>query len=106
MKTEAKPAYYLHLAVAPTKMNERYEWFLENHRDRRAEITPVICDHSERKVVKLARFERVLQSAMKQSLHLSIPKLNSPVNVSEFIKSPVEGEKYIAHCEDEKEKDC
>jgi 16S rRNA (uracil1498-N3)-methyltransferase len=105
VKTEAKPAYYLHLAVAPTKMNERYEWFLEKTTEIGVrEITPVICDHSERKVVKLARFERVLQTAMKQSLHLSIPKLNSPVNVSEFIKSPVEGEKYIAHCEDEKEK--
>jgi len=105
IKTEAEQPYYLHLAVAPTKMNERYEWFLEKTTEIGVrEITPVICYHSERKVVKLERFERVLQTAMKQSLHLSIPKLNSPVNVSDFIRSSFEGEKYIAHCEDEKEK--
>lgn len=105
VKTEPKPPYYLHLAVAPTKMNERYEWFLEKVTEIGVqEITPIICDHSERKVVKLDRFERVLQTAMKQSLHLSIPKLNAPENASEFIKSQVEGEKYIAHCEDDKVK--
>jgi len=105
VETEVQPSYYLHLAVAPTKMNERYELFLEKVTEIGVqEITPVICDHSERKVVKLDRYERVLQTAMKQSLHLSIPKLNSPINVSEFIKSPFEGEKYIAHCENEKEK--
>lgn len=105
VETETKSAYYLHLAVAPTKMNERYEWFLEKTTEIGVrEITPVICDHSERKVVKLDRFERVLQTAMKQSLHLSIPILNPPVKVSEFIKSQIEGKKYIAHCEDEQEK--
>ena len=105
VKTEAAPPYYLHLAVAPTKMNDRYELFLEKVTEIGVqEITPVICDHSERKVVKLERFERVLQTAMKQSLHFSIPKLNIPVNVSEFIKSPLEGNKYIAHCEDENQK--
>ena len=105
VETETQPAYYLHLAVAPTKMNDRYEWFLEKATEIGVrEITPVFCDHSERKVVKLDRFERVLQSAMKQSLHLSIPKLNPPVHVSEFIKCSLEGEKFIAHCEDEKEK--
>ena len=105
VKTEENHPYYLHLAVAPTKMNDRYELFLEKVTEIGVqEITPVICDHSERKVLKIPRFERVLQTAMKQSLHFSIPKLNNPINVSEFIKSPLEGNKYIAHCEDEKEK--
>lgn len=105
VKTEAAPPYYLHLAVAPTKMNDRYEFFLEKATEIGVqEITPVICDHSERKVVKLERFERVLQTAMKQSLHWSIPRLNIPVTVSKFIETPLEGNKYIAHCEDEHEK--
>ncbi|MCM4158839.1 16S rRNA (uracil(1498)-N(3))-methyltransferase [Antarcticibacterium flavum] len=98
---EAKPAYYLHLAVAPTKMNDRYEWFLEKATEIGVrEITPVICEHSERKVVKLERYERVLQSAMKQSLHLSIPKLNKDQAFSDFISSEIEGDKFIAHCEE------
>ena len=99
---EARPNYWLHLAVAPTKMNDRYEWFLEKATEIGIdEITPVICDHSERKVVKLDRYERVLQSAMKQSLHFRMPKLNEPVSFSEFINKDINAEKFIAHCEED-----
>ncbi len=105
VKKEETPKYYLHMAVAPTKMNDRYEWFLEKATEIGVmEITPIICDHSERKVVKLDRFERVLQSAMKQSLHFTLPKINQPVRFSEFVTDTPEGTKYIAHCEDELEK--
>lgn len=105
VKEEAKPKYHLHMAVAPTKMNDRYEWFLEKATEIGVmEITPIICDHSERKVVKLERFERVLQSAMKQSLHFTLPKLNAPVRFSEFVSDTPEGTKFIAHCEEEQEK--
>lgn len=105
IQKEKLPNYYLHLAVAPTKMNDRYEWFLEKATEIGVmEITPVICDHSERKKVKTERFERVLQSAMKQSLHFSLPKLNQPVRLSEFITDTPEGTKFIAHCEEGKEK--
>ncbi|RKS53138.1 16S rRNA (uracil1498-N3)-methyltransferase [Gillisia mitskevichiae] len=105
VKKEDKPKYYLHMAVAPTKMNDRYEWFLEKATEIGVmEITPIICDHSERKVVKLDRFERVLQSAMKQSLHFTMPKLNQPVRFSEFVTDTPEGSKFIAHCEDEIDK--
>lgn len=105
VKKEEKPKYHLHLAVAPTKMNDRYEWFLEKATEIGVmEITPIICDHSERKVIKTDRFERVLQSAMKQSLHFTIPKLNTPVRFSEFISDTPEGTKFIAHCENEEDK--
>ena len=99
------PPYYVHMIVAPTKMNDRYEWFLEKAMEIGIhEITPIICEHSERKVVKLNRFERVLQSAMKQSLHYRMPKLNEPINFSEFISKETEGANFIAHCEDGIEK--
>lgn len=105
VKKEETPKYYLHMAVAPTKMNDRYEWFLEKATEIGVmEITPIICDHSERKVVKMDRFERVLQSAMKQSLHFTLPKLNQPVRFSEFVTDTPEGTKYIAHCENELDK--
>lgn len=105
IEKEAESGYYLHMAVAPTKMNDRYEWFLEKATEIGVdEITPIICDHSERKVVKLNRFERVLQSAMKQSLHLSFPKLNEPVSFSEFVAAETDSEKFIAHCEEDKER--
>jgi len=105
VEAEEKPDYHLHLAVAPTKMNDRFEWFLEKATEIGIqEITPVICEHSERKFVKSNRFERVLQSAMKQSLHFRLPKLNEPINVSEFIQSDIQGQKYIAHCEEDKQR--
>lgn len=99
------PPYYVHMIVAPTKMNDRYEWFLEKAMEIGIhEITPIICEHSERKVVKLNRFERVLQSAMKQSLHYRMPKLNEPINFSGFISKETEGANFIAHCEEGIEK--
>jgi len=98
---QEKPKYQLHLAVAPTKMNDRYEWFLEKATEIGiAEITPIICDHSERKFIKTDRFEKILQSAMKQSLHYYLPKLNEPIAFKDFIKTKSEGLLFIAHCEE------
>lgn len=93
--------YYLHLAVAPTKMNDRYEWFLEKATEIGIhEITPIICEHSERTVFKAERFEKILQSAMKQSLQYYMPKLNEPVPYTTFVNTQREGQLYIAHCEE------
>ncbi|MFD0862464.1 16S rRNA (uracil(1498)-N(3))-methyltransferase [Sungkyunkwania multivorans] len=93
--------YYLHLAVAPTKMNDRYEWFLEKATEIGVhEITPIICEHSERKIIKTERFEKILQSAMKQSLQYHLPKLNPAISFKEFIKHKFKGQLFIAHCED------
>ena len=93
--------YKLHLAVAPTKMNDRYEWFLEKAVEIGIDtITPIICDHSERKVIKQERFNKILQSAMKQSLHCYLPKLNDAISFNDFIKQEFSGQCYIAHCEE------
>lgn len=95
------PKFRLHLAVAPTKMNERYEWFLEKASEIGIhEITPIICEHSERKVIKTDRFQKILESAMKQSLHYYLPKLNEPIAFKEFIKQKQNGQLFIAHCEE------
>ena len=98
---QKKHDYKLHLAVAPTKMNDRYEWFLEKATEIGIDsITPIICDHSERKFIKTDRFERILQSAMKQSLHCFLPKLNEAVVFNDFIKQDFSGDLFIAHCEE------
>lgn len=97
------PNYQLHLAVAPTKLNDRYEWFLEKATEIGvSEITPIICDHSERTVIKQERYEKILQSAMKQSLKTYLPKLNEAVSFATFLQSntPSEAQHYIAHCEE------
>ena len=100
-----KHNYKLHLAVAPTKMNDRFEWFLEKATEMGIDsITPIICDHSERKVIKHERFEKILQSAMKQSLHCYLPKLSEAINFSEYIKQEFNGQLFIAHCEETERK--
>ncbi|WP_026449912.1 16S rRNA (uracil(1498)-N(3))-methyltransferase [Aequorivita capsosiphonis] len=100
-KQEPLP-YQLHLVVAPTKLNDRYEWFLEKATEIGvSEITPIICDHSERKVIKPERYEKIIQSAMKQSLKAFLPILNEAISFKDFINSENQFEdlKFIAHCE-------
>lgn len=100
-----KKEYKLHLAVAPTKMNDRYEWFLEKATEIGIDsITPIICDRSERKIIKTERFEKILQSAMKQSLSYYLPTLHPAISFKEFLKQKFNGQLFIAHCEDTKRK--
>jgi 16S rRNA (uracil1498-N3)-methyltransferase len=102
---EKQSTYQLHLAVAPTKLNDRYEWFLEKATEIGvSKITPIICDHSERKVIKPERYEKILQSAMKQSLKAYLPELQEAISFSEFIENQKNfgGLKCIAHCEETK----
>lgn len=103
---EYKKNYYLHMAVAPTKMNDRFEWFLEKATEIGIdEITPIICDHSERKTIKIERYEKILQAAMKQSLNCYIPKLNDAINFTSFLDEKREGQLFIAHCEEQEKYD-
>ncbi len=95
------PAFHLHLAVAPTKMNDRYEWFLEKAVEIGVqEITPIICDRSERKVINTERYEKIILSALKQSNGLYLPKLNPALAFKDFIKQENKGNLLIAHCEE------
>ena len=97
---EKEHNYHLHIAIAPTKNMDRFEWFLEKATEIGIdEITPIICDHSERKVIKTERCNKILLSAMKQSLKFHLPKLNEAISLTDFLKSNVDGAKYIAHCE-------
>ena len=97
--------YYLHIAIAPTKNNDRIEWFLEKATEIGIdEITPLICYNSERRVVKIKRFEKIIQSAMKQSLKYTLPKINAPKKFDDFINQNLEGTICIAHCEKQEKK--
>ncbi|MEM8763962.1 MAG: 16S rRNA (uracil(1498)-N(3))-methyltransferase [Bacteroidota bacterium] len=94
-----KKLHRLHIAVAPTKMNERFEWFLEKATELGVnEITPLLCERSERKVIKKERLQRVLVSAMKQSLRAYLPKLNPLTPYQDFLEQNRSSAKFIAHC--------
>lgn len=100
-ETKLPRTYKLHLAVAPTKMNDRYEWFLEKATEIGIDsITPIICDNSERRVIKAERYEKILLSAMKQSLNCYLPKLNETISYKDFVSQKHDGSLYIAHCEE------
>ncbi len=100
-----KRPYHLHIAIAPTKNIERLEWFAEKATEIGIdEITPVICRFSERKIIKHDRLEKILISAMKQSLKAYLPKLNEQCTFEQFLKRTDPGQRFIAHCYDENSK--
>ncbi len=93
--------FHLHLAVAPTKQMDRFEWMLEKCTECGVdEITPVFCDHSERRVLKPQRLEKIIASAMKQSLRAYLPKLNQAMPLTAFLHQTTSSRAFIAHCED------
>ena len=97
--------YILHMAVCPTKNIDRYEWFAEKACEIGLdELTPIIGEHSERRILKAERMQKILTSASKQSLKGAIPALNEPVSVKDFIlmHSAKDTLRLIAYCfEDE-----
>ena len=83
-----KRNHHLHIAVAPTKNIDRLEWFLEKATEIGIdEITPLICERSERKVVKEDRLFKVITSAVKQSLQAYHPVLNPAISFTDFMKT-------------------
>jgi len=99
-----KRPFHLHIAIAPTKNIDRFEWFLEKATEIGIdEITPLICEHSERSAVRTDRLQKILVSAMKQSMNLYLPLLNEAVKFKDFILQEFKGEKFIGYVEETQE---
>ncbi|MDP4184537.1 MAG: 16S rRNA (uracil(1498)-N(3))-methyltransferase [Bacteroidota bacterium] len=102
--------FRLHIAMAPTKNIDRFEWFLEKATEIGIdEITPLLCEHSERKEVKAERLEKVIVAAMKQSYKAYLPKLNPMIRFKDFINGLDNEQCFIAHCHESEKfplKDC
>lgn len=98
-----KRNHYLHIAVAPTKNIERLEWFIEKAAEIGIdEITPILCQRSERKIINHERLNKVITSAVKQSLKAYHPHLNELTALSALIKAQTNAQKWIAHCDEGK----
>lgn len=96
---ETPRPYSLHIAIAPTKNNNRFEWFLEKATEIGIDkITPIICSHSERKVINNERMEKIILSATKQSTRSKIPVLNQALDFNDFVKKDQNSDCFIAHC--------
>ena len=98
--------FRLHLAVAPTKNIDRFEWFVEKATEIGFdELTPLCCRYSERKIIKPERIEKILVSAAKQSLKAYVPRLNPMTTFKDFINNSSSltphFSLFIAHCYDQ-----
>ncbi|MCU4157391.1 16S rRNA (uracil(1498)-N(3))-methyltransferase [Carboxylicivirga sp. A043] len=99
-QTFPKAKFGIHMAVAPTKSIDRFEWMIEKAMELGiSEITPLLCDHSERKKVRTDRIERIVVAAMKQSLKAYLPIINELTPFDKFIQKNTSNG-YIAHCYD------
>ena len=90
---------HLHLAMAPTKNMDRVEWLAEKATEIGLdELSFLNCHFSERKVIKTERVEKIVVSAMKQSLKARKPVVNGMVDFSRFMDREFTGQKFICHC--------
>ena len=90
---------HLHIAMAPTKMMDRIEWFAEKATEIGIdELTFLNCRYSERKVIKTERIEKIVVSAVKQSLKARKPVINEMTDFEKFLQTDFKGDKFIAHC--------
>ena len=92
----------IHIAIAPTKVRDRIEWFCEKATEVGIdEITFLNCKYSERKVMRTVRLDKIVVSAVKQSHKPWKPNLNAMISFKDFVTVPRPGRKYIAHCNEE-----
>ncbi len=105
-RIEEKPRNFtLHIAIAPPKAIDRFEWFLEKATELGVEeITPLLSRYSERKHLNHERCEKILISSMKQSNRLYLPKLNEMISFQKFLEKDFNVTKAIAHCEPSEKK--
>ncbi|HDZ41684.1 MAG TPA: 16S rRNA (uracil(1498)-N(3))-methyltransferase [Bacteroidetes bacterium] len=97
-----KHDYYLHIAIAPTKNSDRMEWFVEKAVELGIdEISPLVCEHSERRKINKDRLQKITVSAMKQSFKSHLAKINDIVSFPDFVKREFKGKKFIAHLDSE-----
>ena len=96
-----KRPFRLHLAVAPTKNIARFEWFLEKATEIGIdEITPLICEHSERVQIRIDRLQKIILSAVKQSIKTYLPVLHEPMKFEDFITMNRTASRFVAYVEE------
>lgn len=94
--------YKLSIAIAPTKLNERTEWFLEKATEIGIDEVKLFASyHSERRVANVERFKKIVVSAMKQSVKSKMPLVEEMVSFDKLVKQNFDGQKFIAWIDDD-----
>ena len=90
------------IAIAPTKLNERTEWFLEKATEIGIDEVKLFSSyHSERRVANVERFKKIVVSAMKQSVKSKMPLVEEMTSFDKLVKQNYEGQKFIAWIDDD-----
>jgi len=93
--------FILHMAVAPTKNIARFEWFLEKATEIGVdEITPLICEHSERANIRVDRLQKIILAASKQSVKTYLPVLHEPTKFDDYIRLNLSPSRFVAYVEE------
>ena len=88
---------YRHIAIAPTKNIDRFEWFVEKATEFGIDrITPILCNNSERRIIKVDRIRKKALSAMKQSIKAFHPVIDELQSFKDCLKIEADF-KFIAH---------
>ena len=94
--------FKLTIALAPTKLNERTEWFLEKATEIGIDEVKLFASyHSERRVANVERFKKIVISAMKQSVKSKMPVVEEMVPFDKLVKQDFDGQKFIAWIDDD-----
>ena len=97
-RTTPPRPFSIRICVAPTKNTDRIEWFIEKAVEVGVErISFFFGQHSERRVLKPERLEKIAVAAMKQSLQSYLPLLDEAVSFGELLKTIPEQQRFIAH---------
>jgi 16S rRNA (uracil1498-N3)-methyltransferase len=98
-RSQPRRSYRLHLAIAPTKQMDRIEWMVEKAVEIGVdELSFVVCRNSERKTIREDRLEKIVESAVKQSLQAYVPAVNGMISLKEFVSGAQADVKLVAHC--------
>lgn len=84
--SDQEPAVNIHIAVAPTKNIDRWEWMLEKTTELGvSQITPLMTKRTERQHLRTDRLQKIIVAATKQSIKASIPLLHPLTDYTRFI---------------------
>lgn len=90
------------IGMAPTKLNDRVEWFAEKATEIGVdEFAFLDCQFSERRVLKTERVDKIVVSAMKQSHKAWKPEVDEMTDFRKFVSAERVGQKFICHCYDQ-----
>ncbi len=100
-----KKNYYVHVALSITQQAERFEWFVEKATELGIdEITPIICQRTEKKNLKTERLQKIAIASIKQSRQAYLPKINEAIPFEQLITKNLRVNKGIAACHGTRQK--